>query len=334
VDQPTHTHNHTLDVVITRAPISLVSNLSVSLPSISDHSIIHFHLNLILSSSAHYLPDCRTSIIRQIDISCFESDVRTIELYRISSYESTPNLDPDKLFSLYDSTMEDHLDKHAPRRIITIRKKVECPWFDRECAVSKRLTRRLECQSLKDPANAERRNLWRTQIKTQRRFVSKQALQLSSSKHRRCLRRWSNSVEIVIYSLLSPPVETSSSIIPDALLDYFGNKTDAIRDSTKDVPPPTFPDPLVRPPGLMAFEEVTNMDVEKLLKDSTTKQCELDSMLHAGPSAQSSSPCLRPHSRPTHQHITIPYKSTRTPQTCNHPSSNKETGPRSMIRSS
>jgi len=44
------------------------------------------------------------------------------------------------MFSLYDSTMESLLSKDAPRRKIKLRKKANCPWFDKECLASKRMT--------------------------------------------------------------------------------------------------------------------------------------------------------------------------------------------------
>jgi len=46
VTEPTHTYNHTLDIVITRSlcsHISYVSDLYVAHPELSDHSLIHFN---------------------------------------------------------------------------------------------------------------------------------------------------------------------------------------------------------------------------------------------------------------------------------------------------
>jgi hypothetical protein len=60
-------------------------------------------------------------------------------------------------------------------------------------------------------------------------------------------------------------------------LDYFAEKTDEIRESTKDAPLPNFLNG--SPPGhnFVAFDEVTPAEIDKLLSDSSTKQCELDS---------------------------------------------------------
>jgi len=57
------------------------------------------------------------------------------------------------LFYLYDSTMQ----SHAPRRKLVLLKKVESPSFDLDCDVSKRATRLLERQFLRDPSNKKRK---------------------------------------------------------------------------------------------------------------------------------------------------------------------------------
>ena len=44
----------------------------------------------------------------------------------------------------YDHTLEELLNIHALLRKITIRQKIDCPWFDADCSMSKRKTRRLE----------------------------------------------------------------------------------------------------------------------------------------------------------------------------------------------
>ena len=105
---------------------------------------------------------------------------------------------------------------------------------------------------------------------------SKKTLQLSSRQHR--LRYWKRSSTLEISQHTPhPPPDTSLRISPDTLLDYFVNKVQAIRESTKDAPVPDFstlPPPVY---SLRKFNEVTTAEVERLLSDSSTKQCELDS---------------------------------------------------------
>jgi len=51
----------------------------------------------------------------------------------------------------------------------------------------------------------------------------------------------------------------------------------AIRHSTKDAPPPILNSDHLNFPGLLAFDEITLPEVDKLLSDSSSKHCELDS---------------------------------------------------------
>ena len=275
VQQPTHNRSHTLDVVITRTPNSLISHLSVTPPSLSDHSIIHFRINH--KPPPIILQTVERRSFHNFNISSFQCDLEASELFYHASSRTATSLDTNELFTLYDSTMSDILDKHAPRRTITIRKKPDCPWFDRECAISKRTTRRLERKFLRDQSNAEQRDLWRSQIKVQRRLFQHKR----SSYLRRSIEDIQGDGRTLwksLHSLLSPPAETSSLITPDELLDYFGKKTEAIRDATKDAPPPIFQVNSSHLPGLAAFDEVSPDEVEKLLSDTATKQCELDSV--------------------------------------------------------
>jgi hypothetical protein len=81
-----------------------------------------------------------------------------------------------------------------------------------------------------------------------------------------------------LQSLLSPPNNSSSSCITsDEHLDFFAGKIAEIRESTKDAPAPNFSD--LPPPShtFVAFDEIAPLYVEKMLTDSSTKQCELDS---------------------------------------------------------
>ena len=271
----THRHGHTLDVIITRSSDSLVSNIVISPPSYSDHSLISFNIR-------HHGPP----IIRQttfhrsyknFDCTAFESDLRNSDIYKLTLATATTNIEANQLFSLYDTTMGRLLDLHAPLRKITIRKDSNCPWFDGDCSASKKLTRKLERIHLKTPSDTTKEERWRSQIRTQRRLFQ----QKRCSYYRRSIDEAMGDGKTLwksLHSLLSPPNDSSSSCVTsDKLLDFFVEKTADIRESTKDAPPPDLSD--LPPPvhTFVAFDEIATADVEKLLADSSTKQCELDS---------------------------------------------------------
>ena len=144
-----------------------------------------------------------------------------------------------------------------------MRKRPDCPWFDGECATSKKLTRRLERQFLKSKSENSK-ELWRDQVKKQRHLFQykcssyiRQSIEEAEGNGRTL---WKS-----LNSLLTPPTDTSSSLSPDDLLDFFAQKTDVIRESTKDAPPPVFPESPIHPHRFVAFDEVTPAEVNKLL---------------------------------------------------------------------
>ena len=273
--QLTHNRNHILDIIVARSPNSLISNINIALPSFSDHSMIHFHIQHLHSPAVFETVERRSFI--DFDTSSFENDLLSTELSKISLSYTSSCQSVDDLFSLYDSTMESLLSKYAPRRKIKIRKKSDCPWFDKECLVAKRLTRRHERSFLLDKSDHQQRELWRATIKAQRRLFQ----QKRSSYLRRSIEDVQGDGRTLwksLHSLLTPPAETSSPLTPDELLDYFESKIENVRVSTEDAPPPNISDACPQSSSLAAFDEITPENVEKLLADSAVKQCELDSM--------------------------------------------------------
>jgi len=210
-----------------------------------------------------------------IDLSSFEKDLHESELYKIT-LQPNPPVTAEFLFTLYDRTMEELLNTHAPLRKITIRKKPDCPWFDSECATLKRKTRCIERKCKRSPKDTRLLNLLKVQAQKQRKcFQHKRSIYLrhnieEAEKDGKAL--WKS-----LNSILSPQSSIECPLSPDELLDHFANKTEAIRHSTKDAPLPDLNPNHLNFPGLCAFDEITLPEVDKLLSNSSSKQCELDS---------------------------------------------------------
>src|SRR6218665_1786038 len=78
VTVPTQIQGHTLDVIITRDDKLVVNTIDVALPSVSDHSIIHFNI-------AHqHPPIIRQSVERRsfatFDLIAFQTDLESTNL--------------------------------------------------------------------------------------------------------------------------------------------------------------------------------------------------------------------------------------------------------------
>ena len=180
VTGPLHRRGHTLDVVITR-PSSLITEISAGLPSLSDHSIITF-------SACHEPP---TTIVEKVERRCyktfdpaaFSTDLQETELTELA-YRPTNeiNVNVDQLFDLYDTTMTELLDRHAPLKIVTVRKKTDCPWFDAECNASEEDHPQTGTW-LQTHQTIGRRNILARTNQKATSFIPAEALRLSQTKN-------------------------------------------------------------------------------------------------------------------------------------------------------
>jgi len=145
-------------------------NVSVTVdpPIISDHSAISatvvFDQTAVVQASSARV----TRRWADFDIDSFKNDLLKSELV------CSNHVNCDEFFAVYDRTLSELLEKHAPRlRSVRCRRLVS-PWFNGECRQLKIETRRLEKQYRKTKS-AETLHLWRTQFDAQRRFFSASA---------------------------------------------------------------------------------------------------------------------------------------------------------------
>lgn len=134
IHKPTHNKGHTLDLVITKQDSMLVGDISVTLPWVSDHSIIHFKLRVRKPSYER-----KTISFRQwksVDRDSLEQDIVNANLLSCDTTED--------LVSQYTSTMKELADKHAPVKIKTITVRPQAEWFTTELEEEKRKKRKLE----------------------------------------------------------------------------------------------------------------------------------------------------------------------------------------------
>ena len=119
VNTPTHTYGHTLDLIITREPDTLIQNLPTSDDFLSDHCTVLFELYVPKPSTT-----CKQISYRKygdIDVQALKNDL-------------------DSLVACYNSTLSTLLDKHAP--IITKTIAIcphRVPWFNNGLKEAKQL---------------------------------------------------------------------------------------------------------------------------------------------------------------------------------------------------
>src|SRR6267154_1266267 len=202
----THSDGHTLDLLITRASSSILSNIDYSIlpSSFSDHSAILSSLNVPSSSR----PPSITKVIRNtksIHIPSFSNDILSSPLFTTSPHSLSSYLD------LSSSTISLLLYKHAPSKTITCSSKTLKPFITPAILKQKSIRSRLEaayrrCKSEINKLNFRRQaNLVSKLITLSRRSYFRNLITQTSKDPKRL---WS-----ALDSLLSRKSVSSSSFL-------------------------------------------------------------------------------------------------------------------------
>ena len=112
VNGPTHKKGHTLDLILTRAADELVICTEIRDPMLSDHSAVHCKLRLKKPPPERKEISCRK--LHSVNVDSFNDDLKRSNLL------TTNTLDFMSLIDLYENTLKETLEKHAPltRRVI------------------------------------------------------------------------------------------------------------------------------------------------------------------------------------------------------------------------
>ena len=117
------------------------------------------------------------------DPAAFSADLQETELAELAYGPTNEiNVNVDQLFDLYDTTMKDLLDRHAPLRIVTVRKK------NRLSLVRRRVQRIEEDHPqtgtwLQTHQTIRRRNILARTNQKATSFIPAEALRLSQTKN-------------------------------------------------------------------------------------------------------------------------------------------------------
>jgi len=267
VHQPTHLHQHQLDVFITR-PDEPVPLVSVDPPIFSDHSLILATYKFQHNNNQAARPRISCRKWRSLNIDNFTSDLLASRLL------CDPPVDVSDYFNCYDTTLTELLNVHAPVVMVKRYARPVSPWFDTECHLAKVKTRKLEkkYRSHKTPANE---SSWRSQFRLQR--------QMFQNKFRDY---WNFTIETnagnskMLWSKLrclleQPTHDSATDHSANDFAMFFAEKTEKIRQSTNSASDPVI-DRRDVPAFLSDFRPVTSAEVLSLIHNLPPKQCCLD----------------------------------------------------------
>jgi len=257
---------HQLDVFISRSdgPDPVVR---VDPPLMSDHSLIVASFDVNGQHTAP-LPTVTRRRWRSFNFDNFIADLQQTQLI------VDPPCDVNELFDLYDKTLAELLDKHAPWQRTKLRARPAAPWYDAECRVMKAKTRKLE-KVYRQQRSVQSEHAWRTQFSLQRALYQEKFVNYWSCAIDEC-HGDSKALWSKLRPLLQPKPASVSTLTAEDLAQYFTTKISKIRASTSTSPPPHIDDRFV-PEMLVDLQPATADEVTTVLKRSAAKHCQLDS---------------------------------------------------------
>ena len=232
VHESTHSKGHTLDVVITRSDLS-VPIVTVDPCRLSDHHPLLFQLNL--ERPQVRLIDVDTRAWRGFNSEQFRNDLLASNL--CLPPESYENCGVDDLQKMYDTTLSELMEKHAPKRKVKKRYQPSTPWFDSDCSSAKRKTRLYERCYKKSRSEADRL-IWINQIRSMHKLYSEKQNSYWANKVRDS---HSNSGKLwkTLSSILCRDKKASSGqskVTADDFSRAFAAKVEKVRASTDSAP--------------------------------------------------------------------------------------------------
>ena len=137
ITSPTHRYGHCLDLMITRENTSpLISNISIH-PGLSDHYAIITDMNL----KKPPMPTISVTTRHWKNVNMQDL------CYDIESQLENVNLEDGELdyfVNLFESTVRNILDDHAPLKTQTVKLQSESPWFNDDIRAARKTRRQLE----------------------------------------------------------------------------------------------------------------------------------------------------------------------------------------------
>lgn len=276
VTSETHVNGHTLDLVITRTDDNLVSKTKV-------HSLISDHWSVCSILAAARNPTIsgeRKKItfraLRKIDKEEFGADMR--EAFSVNPLDYTVS----DLAALYEREATHILDKHAPLKTKLASVKPMAPWYDSTIGDAKRVSRRAERKWRKTRSIADR------EVFKKERDNVVVAIRHRMSEYYNDLfldaKGDSKKTFGIIDHLLCrkkpiplPPCQSEKDLANN-FSSFFHNKIVNIRAGLEenDSYDPFQYDNYTVHDGMDSFHEVTQIQVENIIKSSRAKSSRLD----------------------------------------------------------
>ena len=269
VNKSTHLHGHILDLILSPSDSSFVSNVTVS-EMVSDHALVKCHLDF----ACPVIPKIDSiSYRRYHKITC-----RAFAWILHTSFVSSPASTAADLYNQYISDLGGMLDRHAPL-ICRRAKKTPAGWLCDSYRRAKSIRCQFERMWLKDRSQLSRNRLCR-QIARCNAIINRDKAEyyktiISDNSHDP-KKLWHTLRHVLDkgQEMILPPHQSEKSLA-NKFASFFHKKIKRIRNmftvsSTVVIPL------MCTPPNLPRFNEFSENEVLKIIKNSPTKSCLLD----------------------------------------------------------
>ena len=282
VQEATHIHGHTLDVIITGDTSSIVTGVEVTDPGLCDHlgklSRDHFAVNFttkfVKPSTTQKVVSFRK--LRAMDVEQFKRDIIT------SSVLQNCNGNLDELVSHYNDGLRSLIDKHAPLRSKTILLRPNSPWYTEDLHDAKHLRRKLERKWKRTKLTIDHQ-IYRQQCTSVNKLLHQTRRTYYSDKISAC---GQNPKEIFRIARHLMGEKGSNTVLPqnicagdlaDRFSNFFSRKISDIRDGMQQVECENSPmeETTVEFP-LISWRPVAREEIRSIIMKSPDKSCELD----------------------------------------------------------
>lgn len=273
--EPTHKYGHTLDLMISKQGASLIKNVNVFLPWISDHSVVQ--ANIMTTKPRFLKKNVTFRKWKHMDMDKYRHDLA-------NAHFELDNPVTDAVLC-YNKILQDLSDKHAPvnSRCSIIRPHAE--WFTAELLIEKRKKRKLERNyrrtSSPDDAHCFKEHSDRYSqllVTTRQRFYSDK-IQNNAGDQKALFTVINKLLHRVDENQL--PAHDHLSELTNRFADFFVTKISNIRAElcvgvhSSNLLVHESDDDLTRA-TMASFFPVTEEDVEKIIKKTNNKFCSLD----------------------------------------------------------
>jgi hypothetical protein len=267
VSGPTHRLGHTLDLIAIFSQYQPTDVRINPAGIVSDHALIVCHL------PARTMSSCPTSTRtvrswKNVDQAVLRQAITDSPIGRPPSSATAA-----EMFDIYDVALRDIADRLAPSHVVTTRNCPLTPWFDADCRLIRRDSRRLERRYRRTKTDEDRlawtQAVKRTNVDFQEKKDAYWRARLTGDS-RNSSKLWKSVSKILRRDKNTrshrPPTITASSFA-----SFFEQKIASIRSNTEGIPPPEILTLTTTKFG--EFKQCSELEVRRAIMTYPTKSC-------------------------------------------------------------